>query len=313
MNKPAWAAFWILGAIWGSSFLLIRVGVEDMSATQVVLIRTVIAAVGLNVVRKWRGYAIPRDWVTIRAMVMIGVGNATIPYTLISLSEQNISSGMAAVLQATASLFSLIIAHLAFADERINRPKVVGLGVGFLGVILLSSEAISGGKIDRPMLLGQLAMIGASLLYAIFAVYSRKVIRRNIEPIVVSSTSFIASAMCAVLFVILEPMLGGRAFIPFSDLPTRTVQAVLLLGFLNTFIAYLFFYFIIRELGAFRAVMVTYVVPVIGLILGVLVLSEIVTGAMLAGAAMILMGIAIINVRIDALFNRRSKAVETAS
>lgn len=313
MNKPAWAAFWILGTIWGSSFLLIRVGVEDMSATQVVLIRTLIAAVGLNVVRVWQRHPIPWDWPMIRAFTIIGIGNATVPYTLIAWGEQYISSGMAAVLQATASLFSLVIAHLAFADERINKPKVVGLAVGFLGVIALSSDTISGGKIDKWMLFGQSAMIGASFLYAVFAVYSRKVIKRDIEPIVVSSASFIASAVCAVLFVILEPLVGGRAFVPFSELPRNTVNAVLLLGFLNTFIAYLFFYFIIRELGAFKAVMVTYVVPVVGLSLGVLILSEMVTGAMLTGAMMILVGIAIINVRIDSLFNRRSKAVETTN
>ena len=168
MNKPAWAAFWLLGMIWGSSFLLISVGVEEMSATQVVLIRTIIAAIGLNIVRHLRGFPLPKDWPTIRAFIFIGIGNATIPYTFISLGEQNISSGMTAVLQSTASLFTLVIAHIAFADERISKPKVIGLLTGFVGVIILSSETISNGTIDTKILLGQLAIIAASFFYAIF-------------------------------------------------------------------------------------------------------------------------------------------------
>lgn len=307
MNRPAWAAFWILGTIWGSSFLLIRVGVEDMSATQVVVIRTIIAAIGLNLVRMMRGFPIPRDWPTLRALIIIGIGNATIPYTLISLGEQNITSGMAAVLQATASLFTLITAHIVFADERINRQKVFGLVIGFMGVVVLSSNTISNGKLDTSMLLGQLAIIGASLCYAIFTVYSRTMIKRDIEPIVVSSVSFIAAAVGAAGFVVLEPLIGGRAFVPFGDVPNKVIGAVFMLGFLNTFIAYLFFYFIVSELGAFKAVMVTYVVPVIGMVLGVLALGEVITPQMAVGAALIFTGIAFINISPSVLWSYRHK------
>jgi drug/metabolite transporter (DMT)-like permease len=313
LNKSAWAAFWILGLIWGSSFLLISVGVEDMSATQVVFIRTIIATIGLNIVRHFRGFPIPRDWPMIRAFIFIGVGNATIPYTLISLGEQNISSGMAAVLQSTASLFTLVTAHLAFADERISRQKVIGLLTGFIGVIMLSSETVSNGTVDTKMLLGQLAVIGASFFYAVFTVHSRKVLNQNIQPIVVSSASFIAAAISAFGFVFLEPLLGGRSFVPLTEIGSDVLQAVFMLGFLNTFIAYLFFYFIVRELGALRASMVTYVVPIIGLTLGVLARDEIVTWVMVVGAITIMTGIIIINVKPDMLFNRGKRTEVTSS
>lgn len=302
MNKAAWASFWILGLIWGSSFLLIRVGVQDMSATQVVLIRIVFAAIGLNLVRMMRGVPLPRDWQTVKALILIGGGNAAIPYTLISLAEQNITSGMAAVLQATASLQTLVFAHFAFADERMTTQKIMGLMVGFGGVIVLSSNAIDpGGKIDTPMLLGILGMVLASTFYASFIVYSRKVIKRDIEPIVVASGTFIPATFFSALFLILEPLLGGRAFVPFSQLPTDTILAVFGLGFVNTFIAYLFFYYIIRELGAFRASMVTYIVPVVGLILGWLLLHEHISAAMFIGGAMIFTGIGIVNIRLTEL------------
>lgn len=303
MKTGAWVSFWILGVIWGSSFLLIRIGVEDVSATQLVLVRVGIAAVFLNLVRVMKDKSLPRDWKTTRAFIIIGIGNTTIPYTLISLGEQNITSGMAAVLQAAAALFTLVIAHFAFTDERITNKKALGLGIGFLGIIVLSSSSLDGGELNTDTLLGQGAIILASLFYAGCLVYSRKVLSRDITPIVISSGTFIWGLVVAIPLMLLEPVLGGRAFIPFQELPDDTLLAIIGLGFFNTFIAYLFFYFIIQQLGAFRASMVTYVTPVIGLFLGWLVLDEVIGLSLFAGALMILAGLAIINLRIKDLFN----------
>ncbi len=308
MNKAAWASFWILGVIWGSSFLLIRIGVEDVPATQLVLIRCVIAAVFLNLVRYARRIPAPQDWATLRALIFIGLGNVTIPYTLISLAEQNITSGMAAVFQATASLFTLVVAHFAFSDERITTQKVIGLAVGFGGVVVLSSQSFTGGTVNSAMLLGQLAMILASLFYAFFIVHSRRVITRAIPPIVVASVTFIPAAAFAVLFMLLEPLLGGRAFVTAAELPAQSLWAVIGLGFFNTFIAYLFFYFIVQQLGAFRASMVTYIVPVVGLFLGWLVLNESISMSTFIGAAMIFAGIGIVNVKLRQLLSQRPAA-----
>ncbi|GAB4529282.1 MAG: DMT family transporter [Anaerolineae bacterium] len=298
MKKAAWASFWILGFIWGSSFLLIRIGVEDVPATQLVLVRTVIAAIGLNLVRMARGIPLPRDWPTVRALILIGIGNVTIPYTLISFAEQEISSGMAAVLQATASLFTLVIAHFFLSDERMSVQKIIGLTVGFGGVIVLSSQSISGGEIDTRMLLGQMGMVAASFFYAMFITYSRIVIKRDIAPIVIASANFIPAAIASAVLVVLEPLFGGRAFVPFTDLPSGALWAIFGLGFLNTFIAYMFFYFIVQQLGAVRGSMVTYVVPLVGLFLGWLVLQEELTPQMLIGAALIFTGIGTVNLRM---------------
>lgn len=303
MNKAAWSAFWILGFIWGSSFLLISIGVKDIPATQLVLSRVFIAAVGLNIVRVLRKQKLPRDWPTIRAFILIGGGNAAIPYTLISLGEQTISSGMAAVLQATASLFTLVIAHFAFSDERMSPRKIIGLLIGFSGIFLLSSDSFDGGEVNTAMLLGQLAIVCASMFYAVFIVYSRKVITRDIAPIVISSGTFIPAVVWALLFMVLEPLLGGRAYIPFQELPQGALMAAFGLGFFNTFIAYLFFYFIIQQLGSFRASMVTYIVPVVGLALGALFNDEIVSPAMFFGAVLIFTGIGVINVRLSAVLD----------
>ncbi|MDZ4671424.1 MAG: DMT family transporter [Phototrophicales bacterium] len=329
MKTSAWASFWIVAFIWGSSFLLIRVGVSGVSATQVVFTRTIIAAVCLTILAYSRGLRFPTQWKIIRPLIILGIGNVTIPYTLISLGEQVITSGMAAVLQATAALFGLVIAHFAFADERITSRRILGLAVGFSGVFLLSADAIApqatsafaslflsltypafvnplaGLSLDVPFLLGQLAIVLASLCYALSTTYSRKVMAHHkLPPLITSTSTFVVGASSALVLMIIEPLLGGRAFTAYTELDNDVLFAILGLGFVNTFIAYTFFYYIIKELGAFRATMVTYVVPAVGLILGWLILNEKVSITMFLGAGLIFVGIGIINIKLKLLFNR---------
>lgn len=334
MKTSAWLSFWLVAFIWGSSFLLIRVGVGGVSASQVVFTRTIIAAICLTIFTYLRGFRFPTRIDVIIPLIILGIGNVATPYMLISLGEQVITSGMAAVLQATAALFGLIIAHFAFEDERITRRKVLGLMVGFSGVFLLSADAITPAtmsaygdfflklnisnfinpleatSLNIHVLLGQLAIVGASLCYATFTVYSRRVMKKYDLPSIVTSTStFIVGAFLGFIFLFLEPLFGGRAFIPYDQLDNDVLFAIVTLGFVNTFIAYIFFYFIIKELGAFRATMVTYVVPAVGLVLGAIVLHEVVSITMLMGASFIFLGIGIINIKLKLLFNRPEKTL----
>ena len=139
-NQRAWIGFWVLAFIWGSSFLFIRIGVEQLSTFQLVFIRTGIAAVGLNIVVYLRGKRLPTDRAGVRDVAILGVVNTVIPFALITWGEKSIESGLAAVLQATAALFTMIVAHFAFADERVTRRTVAGLVVGFAGVVVLASR-----------------------------------------------------------------------------------------------------------------------------------------------------------------------------
>lgn len=292
MISRAWAMFWLVALIWGSSFLLIRVGVGEMSPSQVVFIRCVIAAIGLNAVLLLRGKHYPTDAAIWRNMVIIGVVNASLPYLLLSIGEQSVQSNVASVLQATTALFTMFIAHFTISDERMTWGKAIGIVLGFSGMIVLASRSQSEGE---GSILGALCIVGASLSYSCGAVYSRVVTRGKVEPIVIAATSFIFSAISAFIFMQLEPLLGGRAAVPLVDLSQNVLFSVLGLGFFNTFIAYMFFYYIIQELGAAKATMVTYVVPVVGLVLGWLVLGEYIDALLIVGAALIFAGIAMAN------------------
>ncbi len=296
-----WAGFWALGLIWGSSFLLIRVGVEELSPFQVVFIRTGIAALGLNALLFLRGKHLPFNFRALVPLIIIGIGNTTIPFSLITWGETNITSGLAAMLQSTASLFTLVLAHFFFVDERITLQKIVGLSVGFLGVIVLASRSMTGGEIDVPQLLGSLAIVLASLFYANFTIYSRKQIQNRYEPIMVSTGAMTFAAISSGILMVIAPLLGGQPATPLNTVTTNVLGAIVLLGFTNTFIAYIIYYWIVRELGAARASMVTYVVPGVGLTLGALVLHEVIDWRILVGALLIFCGIAIVNLRF---FNR---------
>lgn len=290
MNRQAWAAFWFTGVIWGSSFLLIRIGVKELSPFELVFIRTSIAALGLGLVIRLRGVPIPRDWPTLRALIVIGLGNVVAPFLIISWSEQRIESGLAAVLQSSAALLTLVVAHFMFADERITLQRIIGLIAGFIGVVVLFGGEIGGDNAVE----GMIGMVIASACYAVFTALSRKVIQGNVPPIVVAGSSMMVAA------VVTAPMalIASNGFANFARVSTDTLIAAGILGLLNTFVAYLFFYFVVRELGASRASMVTYIVPPVGVVLGALILGEAVGISLLLGGGLIFAGIGIVNLRL---------------
>lgn len=302
MRSKAWLMFWLVGLIWGSSFLLISVGVKEMSASQIAFIRTAIAAIGLNAVLFWRGRRLPTDRRLWFSLILIGFGNAVLPYVLIGLGEQTVASNVASVIQATTSLFALLIAHFVFEDERMNFAKVIGVVLGFIGVAILAMRSNETG-IDNGYL-DEMAIVGASLSYAIFTIYSRKVIKGQVEPLVVAAGTFIPAAVIAFGMMLIEPLLGGRPAVDLSTIPINATLSIFALGFFNTFIAYLFYYYIVQQFGASRAMMVTYVVPVIGLILGGLILNDPIEPLMIFGALLIFAGIAVVNVNAIALIER---------
>lgn len=293
-----WGGFWLLAVIWGSSFLFIRISVEEMDQFQIVFIRTLIAAMGLNLVLLFRGKHLPTDWKSLRPLILLGIGNTVIPFTLITWGEKTVESGLASVLQSTASLFTLVIAHFALQDERMNWQKVLGIILGFIGVMVLASRSWAGGQVVTGDLLGQLAIVVASLCYAVGGVYSKTVIRNRIEPLVVSAGAMTTAAVLSGLLMVLSPYFGGSEPTPLYSLSTRTLGAVLLLGFLNTFIAYLIFYNLVQTLGAARTSMVTYVIPVVGLFLGAVFLNEAIDIRLILGAVLIFIGIGIVNLRL---------------
>lgn len=310
-TKQAWIGFWLLALIWGSSYLFIRIGVEQVPPFQLVFIRTGIAAVGLTTVVYLRGKRLPTDWRSIGDLLFLGIVNTVFPFALITWGETRIESGLASVLQATSALFSLVVAHFVFVDERITWRKVAGLSAGFLGVVVLASRSIEQttvGVTPAMHLLGQMAIVVSSLCYAVGGVYGRKAMQSRLEPIVTAAGAMLVAAVTTGILASLSPMLGGPAPVAISEFTPRVLGAVVTLGFVNTFTAYLIFYSLIAALGAARTSMVTYVLPVIGLGLGAIFLGEQVDLRLLVGAILILGSIGVVNLKAASLMVRMRTA-----
>jgi drug/metabolite transporter (DMT)-like permease len=305
--KQAWPAFWVLAIIWGSSYMFIRMVVTQIPPFQLVFIRTAIAAIGLNLVLLLRGRHLPLDGRSVRDLLFLGIVNTVFPFALITWGGQYIESSVSSVLQGTTALFSLVIAHFAFADERITVRKLAGLALGFAGVMLLASRGSGAHAIstnpntantNATYLLGQLAIIGSSLCYAIGGSYSRKAMQNRLEPMMASAGAMTVAAIITGLIAYGWPSLAGGPPADLAQLQPRVLVAILVLGLVNTFAAYLIFYSIVVALGASRSAMITYVIPVVGLVLGALFLAEPVDERLIGGAALILGGIAIVNLKI---------------
>jgi drug/metabolite transporter (DMT)-like permease len=288
-----WIAFWVLGLIWGSSFLLIKIGVAELTPLQLVAIRVGTAAIAMLATLILTRQHFPRDARSRINLIIVGFFNTALPFFLITWGEQTIDSGLATVLNATMPLFALVTAHFALKDERITLVKVLGLLAGFGGVIVLASRSLGASDVANPIA-GQLAVLCASLSYGAAVVFVRRSLR-HLRPIVVSSGVLLTSTVA----------MGGAALVVdgvphFGALSTQVVIAVLVLGLVNTYVAYLLYYWIIDRWGATRASLVTYLMPPVGLTLGAIFLDEVLDARLIVGAILILAGVVLVNWRRQA-------------
>jgi len=283
-----WLMFGTLGLIWGSSFLLIKIGVQELDALSLVSVRLGVAAIAFVILFIVTGKRLPSDRKTRIKLVITGFINTAIPFLLITWGENTIDSGLASVLDATVPLFSIVIAHVALHDDKIHSGKVMGLLTGFVGVVLLALRHTTPSH-PNP-LEGQLAVLVAAIFYACGAVYIRRNLR-HVDSTVVAGSTMISGAIgvSAVTLLTVRPLPNIAA------LQQGTLLAMLVLGFVNTFIAYTLYFKLINNWGPSRATMVTYVIPPVGLLLGALAASEPVDVQLLLGTALIVGGIALTN------------------
>ncbi|MCJ7513977.1 MAG: DMT family transporter [Anaerolineales bacterium] len=288
MRPREWGAFVGLGLIWGSSFLWIKVAIADVGPLTLVSWRLLFGLAGLAAVVAWRRPPFPRDrrlWIW---MAVIGITNTLLPFALISWGEQYIDSGVAAILNGTVPLFTMVIAHLFLSDDRMTLPRLVGLAVGFVGVIVLMGHDLDLARL-KGSALGQTAVLLAAVSYASSAVLARRKLR-GINPLAqafvpVLSAASLAWAMAAVT------ERGGPPSLPI------TWFALAWLGLLGSCVAYLLYFFLLHNIGPTRTTLVTYIFPVVGLVLGVVFLDEALDLGLAIGALLIVAGIGVVNIR----------------
>jgi len=277
-------AFILLALIWGSSFLFIRIADRQISPLDVVTLRVVFGSIGITTIAAIMRVNLRLPRRALGLLLIIAAVNTTVPFLLISWGEVSIDSGLAAVLNSTTPIFSLIIAHVYLHDEPITGPRLAGVTVGFLGVLVLLSNSLGGAGIRWDHLAGEAAVVAASAFYGLGAVMIRRWVKD--VPSITTSTYvlWMATAQCVILSLIFSP-------IHIMSLDRDTVFATVWLGVLGSAVAYVLYYFLITNWSASNATLVTYVVPAIGLALGAMFLAESVTWRVVLGFVLIVGGI----------------------
>src|SRR4051794_2551470 len=258
-----------LAAIWGSSFLFIKVAVREVAPAEVVFGRVLVGALALlpavPFLFGWRRTlaALRRFWFP---LLLLGVFNAAVPFWLLAWSEQRLDSGLAGVLQASMPLFTAVLTYGFSRSDRVTGVRLIGVVVGFLGVLLLV------GAQPRGDVLSALAVLLTALLYAGSTVYAAKRLRD--APVLVISLGALAFATVATL-----PL--GIAQLP-GELPSwKVIAAIVALGAAGLSVAYLLYFSLIAGSGAPYAALVTYLVPALALVYGAVFLDEAVTASAL--------------------------------
>jgi drug/metabolite transporter (DMT)-like permease len=282
-----WGAFLLLGSIWGSSFLWIKIAVADVSPATLAAFRLLFGLIGLLVVARVSGQRFETLRAHWRAYLFMGFFNTAFPFMLINWAETRIESALAAILNATTPLFAFIIAHYWQTDEKMTPTRIAGLITGLLGVVVLVSREF-GPQGVHGNVWGQIAMLVASISYALSANYSRRHLRGH--PPLVQATLVVLFADAITWSVALAT---DRPFGPPSSV--LTWFALAWLGLLGSCVAYLLYFYLINTVGAGRTSLVTYVFPMIGLLLGIIFLNEAADWHLIAGSALVVGGIAVVN------------------
>jgi drug/metabolite transporter (DMT)-like permease len=273
----------LLGSVWGASFLFIKVVVEETSPLALVQGRITFGALAVVAVMAFNRHRSGRPSPRLLAkVVVLAVLSNIVPFLLISWGEIHIESGTASVLNSTMPLFTSLFAGLVLVDERMTWLRLSGLLLGFLGVAILTGGDIT--DVTDSSVLGQMAVVGAAACYGAGAVYARTLLQSE-DPLNLTRLQLVAGAL------ILAPVLFAVDGIPNYNLSLEAWLSLITLGVLGTGLAYIGFLWLLSTVGSVRTSLVTYIIPITGLILGWAVLDESIGINSIAGCALIILGV----------------------
>ncbi len=287
--------FWllVLAALWGPSFLFIKVAVQDFPPLTLVSLRLGMAAVVLYAMLRLSGGRLPRDFAFWKKFLFMGFFANTLPFTLFSFGEQFADSGAASILNGSTPIFTVLIAHFLIEDEHLTPSRLGGVLLGFIGILFIFlpdfRALISGNTLRGGMeTIGLAAFIVAAICYGIAIVYGRLRLRGLPRLVGPSAQLICSTAMALPLALIIEQ--------PFQLTPSLAAWgAAGILGIFGTAIAYLVYYRLVDTASATFLSFVTYLIPPIGVILGMVFLHEQPGWYSLAGLVLIILGVMIVN------------------
>lgn len=290
MGTREWTLLLVLSLLWGGSFFFVGVAVQDLPPLTIVALRVALAAIGLWCVVLILGLRPPRQWKVWLAFLSMGTINNAIPFSLIVSAQTQIASGLASILNATTPLFTVVVATCLLTDERATPLKVLGVVIGFLGVVVMIGLPASS---EPTPWLPQLAILGAALSYAFGGVYGRRFKAMGIHPILTAAGQVTASGV--IMMPIALSLEGTQAL---TSASAQSWGAILGLALFSTSLAYIIYFKLLESTGATNLLLVTLLVPASAILLGILFLSESITATQLAGLGLIALGLSAIDGRL---------------
>lgn len=289
MTAATWAQLVLLGIIWGGSFFFARIAVAEMHPLVLVLFRVAIAAVALQLYLAVAGpsfrLALPH-W---RGLLLLGILNNAVPFSLIFAGQTVLGAGLASVLNATTPFWTLLVANALTADERMTWNKLAGVLLGIAGTAVMILPGLTAG-LGGPVW-AKFALIGASMSYALALMLAR---RLRAVPAPVMATGQLTASTLVMIPVVLAVEGGSGLF----DASAGVWAAVVALAVVSTAFAYLLYFSIIAKAGATNASLVTLIVPVSAILLGTLFLGERLSALEILGMVIILCGLLAIDGRL---------------
>lgn len=285
----------LLAAIWGASFLFLRIAAPEFGPLALIALRVGIAALVLAPVLR---SALARRQLRAKAwpLLVVGISNSAIPFGLFAYSTLYVNAGLDSILNATTPIWTALIAAIWF-QTGLGRRQIAGLLLGLAGVVLLVWDTLGAGIPGVPLAIA--AALLATVCYGFAVNYSKRHLA-GIQPLVVAFGSQFFAA------IVLLP--AALPFWPRQAIAASTWMCVAALGVVCTGLAYILYFRLIERVGAAYAASVTFLIPVFGLIWGALFLGEKVTPAMLAGCAVVLLGTALASGKLENLLGGRRKA-----
>jgi drug/metabolite transporter (DMT)-like permease len=289
LTPRAWGLLILLALIWGASFLSNRAALAEVGFLTTVAFRVGGAAVALWLWIWWRGLPMPRQRRYLGKFLVMGLLNNVIPFSLIVWGQTRVDSGLAAILNATTAIFAVVLSAMVFADERMTARKAVGVAFGFAGVAM----AMGLGHLFalNPASLGQTAILGAGISYAVAAAYARAAIR-GLRP-EVSAAGMLTGAT-----VVIVPLALWVEGVPTFDYAPATWAALAYLALAASALAYLLYYAVLRAAGAGNLGLVTLMIPPFAIVLGAVVYGEALTFGAYGGFALLALGLLILDGRV---------------
>lgn len=296
MNPVEWALLIVLSVLWGGSFFFSKIAIAELQPFSTVLGRVALAAIALVVLVYARGLRLPRTLGVWTAFFAMGALNNVVPFSLIFWGQTQIASALAAILNATTPLFTVVVAHFLTRDERLTQHRLTGVLLGAAGVaVMVDLGALSSLGTHR---LAEIAVLGAALSYAFAGIFGRRF--RALPPVVTAAGQLTASS------VMIFPLVAWIDRPWLAAAPSATAwSALFALALLSTALAYVIYFRVLATAGPTNLLLVTFLIPISAFALGATILGERLLPQHFIGMALIGLGLGAIDGRPLAALAKR--------